>query len=282
MVKRIIGQDADVAQMTNDSLPHLEYNMGKKISDNQDVDGLEMTGNNTQPSMSSSRPSAATSYASEKRKPAPVMPPTEERDDIFQIISSMEKELDNAFSMKDAQKEAREAEIKTLKQQLAQANGAAAALAAQVSELNAELTSQEELNAALKFLEEERAEAITRINLLQEDGAKKSLEIETLGKRILFLSDEAQAREVRIEQIELELSTSCELSRNLKSRVSMLEQERETLITELARTKGALGNVTAERDRSNKELEFAKASIDEIRATISKTRAKARGHLYES
>lgn len=200
----------------------------------------------------------------------------DENASIFDIISDLETQLDIAFEMKDAQEE----EIFRLRGQLAPLEEHASELQAEISGLKAALAAQEERNSALEFLEDERLDAGKQMGSLREELNRKSVVIDKLEGRIEALTSDVEVRDTRLEEIELELVSLTEATQAFRNDILMLEQEKEALTTELEKTAKELTDAIAERDRSRDEFEQAKQSLDDIRSTLSRTRAKARARYY--
>ncbi|MFC1461983.1 hypothetical protein ACFLQU_00115 [Verrucomicrobiota bacterium] len=206
----------------------------------------------------------------------PAMLEGDEDAGIFDIISDLETQLDLAFEMKDAQEE----EITRLKQRLAPMEDNAAELQTEISTLQAALASQEERNSALEFLEDERLDAGKKIGSLRDDLSRKSLAIDKLEGQIEALSSDVEVRDERLEEVELELGGLTEATQTFRNDILLLEQEKQALTTELEGTAKELNDAIAQRDKSRDEFEQAKQSLDDIRSTLSRTRAKARARYY--
>lgn len=237
--------------------------------------------NNAQPEKTSTKKTSELSASAVASSDDPedvslTMLDEEDTSDVFEIISDLDKELDVAFASKDA----REDEITALKQRLAGREETAVSLEAEVRNLKSALRSQEEMNSALEFLESERLEATKTIKTLEEQLDHKSVVIEDLKEQIDIYAADIKARDIRIEQIELEAVSSTKIMRDLQGRVTLLEQEKKTLIDELESTMDEMRTAIMQRDESRKELDRTKQGLDKIRQTLSKTRAKAKGHYY--
>jgi chromosome segregation ATPase len=200
----------------------------------------------------------------------------DENTGIFDIISDLEAQLDVAFEMKDAQEE----EIARLRQRLAPLEEYAAGLETEISRLKTEMAAQEERNSALEFLENERLAASREIGALREELDRKSVTIDKLEGRIEVLASDVEVRDARLEELEQELTGLSEAEQSLRNDVIVLEQEKEALAARVESTNEELNNAIAERDKSRDEFEQAKQSLDDIRSTLSRTRAKAKARYY--
>ncbi|MBF0387265.1 MAG: hypothetical protein HQL20_05345 [Candidatus Omnitrophica bacterium] len=207
-----------------------------------------------------------------------MMSPDEEKASVFEIISDLEKQLDAAFSLKDAQ----EKEINHLKDKVAKAEEKAGMAEAKIKEMKGLLVSQEELSSELEFLENERLDTVGKIKSLDEDLEAKDAVIKDLENKIAALDKECESRDTRVEQIELELSSANKTIQSFHHQISLLEDEKESVGGKLEKVENELSGAITERDRYQRELEKAKESLDEIRLMLADTRARARGHYYKT
>ncbi|MBF0477931.1 MAG: hypothetical protein HQL26_00445 [Candidatus Omnitrophica bacterium] len=206
-----------------------------------------------------------------------IMSPDEEKASVFEIISDLEKQLDAAFSIKDAQ----ENEIQSLNTKVDNAQEKAGMLEAKLKEMKGLLVSQEELNSELEFLENERLETVGKTKSLEEDLVGREAVIKDLENKIASLQKECESRDTRIEQIELELSSANKTIQSFHHQISLLEDEKEAVTNKLEKTDGELSSTITERDQLKRELERAKESLDEIRLMLADTRSRAREHYYK-
>lgn len=219
------------------------------------------------------------SYAS---KPAPAkqaqgMSIDEEKISVFEIISDLERQLDAAFSMKDAQEE----EINKLKDSLAKAESKLAAAEERNKELKDTLVSQEELNSELEFLENERLEAGEKLRASEESYQKIVVEKKNAEAKAESLSRELEARSTRVDQIEMELDSANKTIQSFQNQIALLEDEKEELLAKVDQANAGASDMLVERDRAKKDLERAKESLDEIRLMLAETRAKTREQYYK-
>jgi chromosome segregation protein len=207
-----------------------------------------------------------------------IMSPDEEKISVFEIISDLEKQLDAAFGLKDAN----EKEIGDLKGKLARAEEKAGMSEARLKEMKGMLVSQEELNSELEFLENERLDTVGKIKSMEEELEAGLAVTKELENQVSALTKEIEGRDVRIEQIELELSSANKTIQGFHHQSSLLEDEKEALSDKLETTDAELSGAVAERDQYKRELERAKENLDEIRLLLADTRARARGHYYKT
>ena len=207
-----------------------------------------------------------------------IMSADEERASVFEIISDLEKQLDSAFILKDTQ----EKEILELQQKLRKSEEKAVMFEAKHKEMKGMLVSQEELNSELEFLENERLETVENAKSMEEERDAMSAVIKDLENKISALSKEVEGRDKRIEQIELELASANKTMQSLYHQISLVEGEKEAVSAKLEETGIELSEAITERDRSKRELERAKESLDEIRLMLADTRARTRKHYYKT
>ncbi|MEI7999678.1 MAG: hypothetical protein WCH62_09275, partial [Candidatus Omnitrophota bacterium] len=122
----------------------------------------------------------------------------EEKDSVLEIISDLEKQLEAAFAIKDAQ----EKEIEKLKSELEMSDKRNSLGELRNKEIQGLLVSQEKMNFNLEFLENERLQATEQIKALEANINNNSIEKEGFLKRIEQLIREGKAREARIDQME--------------------------------------------------------------------------------
>jgi len=201
----------------------------------------------------------------------------EEKISVFEIISDLERQLDAAFSMRDAQEE----EIAKLKDALAKAESKFAVSDERNKELKGTLVSQEELSSELEFLENERLEAGEKLRFAEEDLKKSLAEKKSVENKAESLVRELDARSTRIEQIELELDSANKTIQSFQNQIALLEDEKEELLSKLDKTNADSSDMIMERDRAKRDLERAKESLDEIRLMLAETRAKTREQYYK-
>lgn len=206
-----------------------------------------------------------------------LMSAEKEKVNVFEIISDLEKQLDAAFRLKDSQ----EGEILRLKDKLAKVEEEAAESSAKLKETKGLLVSQDELNAELEFMENERLEIVEKMKAMEKDAQTKASLIKDLENKLGRHDQELAGRDVRMEQIELELTSANKAMQSLHQQISLLEEERDSLDAKLKTTETELKSAMVERDKSREELERAKESLDEIRLMLADTRARARSHYYK-
>ena len=201
-----------------------------------------------------------------------------EKADVFKIISDLEKQLDAAFSLKDAQ----EKEIQDLKESLAGAEERAATLEEGLEEAKGKLVAQRKLELELESFENEQFEMLSEKRLLKEEIAAGSAVKKELENKIAVLAEEGETWNTRIAQMEQEISSSNATIQNLRHQIFVLDDAKDVLSNKIEAVEAELSSVTTERDRSKKELLQAKESLDEIRLTLVDTRTRARGRYYKS
>lgn len=206
------------------------------------------------------------------------MSPDDEKASVFEIIADLEKQLDASFSLKDSS----EKDILILKEAVMRAEEKAAIHEAKLREMKGMLLPQEELNADLESLEDERLESVGRMKTLKEEIEAREVQIKNLGNKIAALDRECEARDTRIEEVEVEASGSNRTIQGLHHQVSLLEDEKDASTGKLEELSLKLSSIIVERDRARRDLEQARESLDEIRLMLAETRARARAHYYKA
>jgi chromosome segregation ATPase len=202
----------------------------------------------------------------------------EEKKSVLRIISDLEKQLDAAFNIRDAQEE----EIGKLKQSWARAEEKSASLAVKLEETSLQLVSQGELKSELKFLQNEKLEDGKKIKGLEEGRKGHIARIEALENDVAELTNETKVRNDRIQQIQLDLDNASSEIQELQTKLSALEEVKCKLEAENYKLSKGLEEAIQEREDSKLELEKAKDSIDEIRLMLNETRTKSRERLYKT
>lgn len=206
------------------------------------------------------------------------MSPDEEKASVFEIISDLEKQLDGAYAAKDAH----ERELVTLRDKAAKADEKTASLEAQVKELKRELLSQKELSSELEFLENERLEAIEKIKAIETELEQKDAQLKESEARGREMAKDIQSRDARIDQIELELNSTNRTVQTFQNQISLLEDEKEGLLSKIEGLNKEILDATDESEKSKKDLESAKENMDEIRLMLAETRARTREQYYKN
>jgi chromosome segregation ATPase len=201
----------------------------------------------------------------------------EEKISVFEIISDLERQLDAAFSMKEAQDE----EITKLKDALAKIESRLTVSDDRNRELKGMLASQEELSAELEFLENERLEAGEKLRFAEESLQKNTVEKKGIEGKAESLARELEARSVRIEQVEMELDSANKTIQSFQNQIALLEDEKEELLAKLDKESADSSDMVVERDKAKRDLERAKESLDEIRLMLAETRSKTREQYYK-
>lgn len=197
---------------------------------------------------------------------------------VFEIISDLEKQLDAAFSLKDAQEEA----INGLKEKLEKAEGEIESLGEKLETTKAKLVSQEKLRLELEAFENERYEVVTEKKSLKDEIDARSTAIKELENKIAILAQDAEKWDARMGQMELELTNTNATIQTLRHQIFVLEEEKEILSKKLETTEQELSSAVTDRDRSTKELKEAKESLDEIRLTLTDTQVRTRSRYYKT
>lgn len=201
-----------------------------------------------------------------------------EKVDVFKIISDLEKQLDAAFSLKDAQ----EKEIQDLREVLGEAKEKTGLLEAELEETKGKLVAQKKLELELESFENQQFEMLGEKRLLKEEIEAGSIVRKDLENKIATLAKEGESWNVRISQMEQEVSIGNTTIKNLRHEIFVLEDQKDVSSNKLEALEAELSSVTTERDRYKKELLQAKESIDEIRLTLVDTRSRARGRYYKN
>ncbi len=209
-------------------------------------------------------------------KPKYFMSPDDEKASVFEIIQDLEKQLESGFSLKKIQ----DREIASITQQLESAEEKAAALEVKVIEFRKVLISQEELNSELEFLENEKLESVEKLRVFEDELRQKDIENNNLTETIEVLNKDLESKDSRIDQIELDLSSTNTIIKNLQNTIDILEDEKEILSNNFQECESEVHKLIAERDKCKKDLVVAKESLDEIRLMLADTRTKARGRYY--
>lgn len=196
---------------------------------------------------------------------------------VFEIISDLEKQLDAAFSLKDAQ----EKEIQDLRINLEDAEAKIHSLEIKLDESRSKSVSQEKMRLELAAFENERFEAVTEKKALKSEIEFKVASIKEMENKIAVLAQDSQGWNARIGQVELELANTNATIQSLRRQIFLLQDEKEVLSKKLETTEKELSAAITERDRSKRELQEAKESLEEIRLTLTQTQARAHGRYYK-
>ncbi len=214
---------------------------------------------------------------SERAEATNVISLEEETASVLEIITDLENQLDAAFSIKDAQ----EQELATLKPQLEQAVLRTAGLEGKVASLEAALASQEELNSQLEFLEDAQLTGTEKIRSMEKEFKHKSAAITVLEQEARTHVAEIEARDTRIEQLELEIKSAGTTIMSLHDQISLLELEPAELADKLEGVETELRNTIVQRDKVARDLETSRASLSEIHLMLAETKTKSRKHYYK-
>ena len=198
----------------------------------------------------------------------------EEKDSIFEIISDLEKQLEAAFEIKDAQ----EREIMRLKDELQKAAQRNAAGEAKIKEIQGILVAQEKMNLHLEFLENERLQSTEQISQLEENLKNIAIQNEDLIKKSEQSAREVKDREARIEQIEAQLNSEHSTIRNFQERIYTVEAQQEELQKKLEEARRQAAVAIEEKEKSQDDLKEATESLAEIRVMLADSRARGRNH----
>ena len=211
-------------------------------------------------------------------KPRAAAAVDEDKISVFEIITDLEKQLDAAFSIKDAQED----ELYILKEKLEKAQEEIAAMSSRLREMKEDSVSQEALSSELEFLENERLEMGEKMRSSEEELQQKTDQTEELKQKIEMFIRDTGTRDIRIEQIELELDSANKTIQSFQKQITLLEDEKEQVAETLDKVEEQTSIAIVDRDKCKKELERARESLDEIRMMLAQTRTKAREHYYNS
>jgi chromosome segregation ATPase len=200
----------------------------------------------------------------------------EEKISVMEIITDVERQIEAAFSVKEAQ----DVEIAKLQDGLAKSQQRALELEAKVKDQLKALISQEELSSELEFLENERLEAAEKIRDMESLADDKDAENKEIQEQFETFKREIAARDTRIEQIELEFNSTNRSIQTFQNQISLLEDEKEDLLIKLSNAETELEEFAVEKEKSKEDLHNAKESLDEIRLMLSDTRSKTRERYY--
>lgn len=215
----------------------------------------------------------------ERRVPVKrAVPQDNGNENVFEIISDLEKQLDAAFSLKDAQ----ERSIKNLKEELENKEGKIGALEGKLDDARARMVSQEKLRLELEAFENERYEMVDEKKDLKTEIGLRSASIKELENKLALLVEESEGQSTRMGQVELELANTKAVIKTLHNQIFRLEEEKDGLSRNLEKTEENLSSAITQRDRNKKELEEAKKSLEEIRLTLADAQARARGRYYKA
>jgi len=212
-----------------------------------------------------------------RAKPNRVMSMDDEKSSVLMVVADLEKQLDMAFSIKDAQEE----ELASLKQELKNTQLRATELEGKVEALETELTSQEELETQLEFFENSRIETAEKINALEEDIKRKSASLEKFRQAARLHVAEIKSKDSSMEQLEVEFNKSIATNQNLQDQIALLEQKRDELADKLTSAEIELRKTIAEWEATKRSHEQANADLGEIRKLLTDTRDKARKNYYK-
>lgn len=216
-------------------------------------------------------------HAAAKGQQTELMTIDEEKVDVFEIITDLEKQLEVAFRIKEAQ----EREIDKLKDRLGKTEEREGVLNKKLKEAKSTLASQRALNSELEFLENEKLESTEKIKSLEDKLKEETSYAKELEEKIEAFNKEIKARDDRMEQVEFELDESNKAVQSFQNKVKGLDAEKHELLNKIEKVNVEIDNVIAERDKYKKESKKAKDSMDEIRQMLADTRAKARAHYYK-
>lgn len=202
----------------------------------------------------------------------PSMSTEEEKMSVLEIVSDLEKQLDVAFSIKDAQAE----EIDKLKQELRNSRDKITNAQAQIKELEEALMEQEALNSKLEFLESERLKACEEIKGLEQKLRQEVATVKSEETSIEKVNEEKRNYLERIEHIEAELESTKSMLQGLQNQNLVLRNEKDALFRKLNDAEQERNIAVRDRDNCQKELDKAKESLEEIRLMLSQTKARAR------
>lgn len=196
----------------------------------------------------------------------------EEKMSVLEIVSDLEKQLDVAFSIKDAQA----GEIEKLKEELQDFRNKITNAQARIKELEGSLMEQEALNSKLEFLENERLKACEEIKGLEQQFQQEVAIVKSEGTSIEKFNEEKKNYLERIEHIEVELESTKSMLQGLQNQNLVLRNEKDALFRKLTDAQQDRNIAVRDKDFCQKELDKAKESLEEIRLMLSQTKARAR------
>jgi chromosome segregation ATPase len=227
---------------------------------------------------SKTRPEAnAPGKPSQRAKPKHVMSMEDEKLSVLAVISDLEKQLNVAFSIKDAQEE----ELASLKQELETTQIHAAELEGKVEKLETALVSQEEMESQLEFFENTRIESVKKIKALEEDLDHQSTLLAEYKQTAQLHVAEIKTKDASIEQLEDELHKSIATLQTAQDQIALLEQQREELTNKLESAERNMRKAVAESEVAKNNYKNANNSLGEIRQMLTDTRDKARQQYYK-